>query len=266
MSPSRRARSQVEPFFFGSPSPTSASTTSPCVHRTTGPGPSRPSSARASSSGGAFGDRLIGLDGHLHPGGERLERLDASDVRARDEPSERVARERSHQRIGLAPAPLVEGADLVVVGPPLAIAGLRMPHQKDERPEGRLERLEDRAVTGVRELPPGGRERHPADLVHLRVRLERTVPDGHRPVANALRPASPVPIPALAELGSEKAVEAGLLGHLAKRALLVRLAGLDLALRQGPVPVAGAMHEENLDLAVGPGPEDRPARRPDLER
>ena len=139
-----------------------------------------------------------------------------------------------------------------------------MTDQEDERPERRLQRVEDGAVTRVGELPPGGRHRDPADLVHFRIRLERAVPDGHHPVADSLVATQPVAIPALAEAGPEETVEAGLLGDLTQRALLVRFAGLHLAFRQGPVPVAWAMDKENLDLTAGPESEDRPARCQDL--
>ncbi len=141
-----------------------------------------------------------------------------------------------------------------------------MTHQEHQALETRVERIENRPVTRVRELASRGRHRNPADLIDFLVRLERAVANGHRPVADTLVAAPPVAIPAGAELGAEKTLEARLLGDLAEGALLVVLPGLDLALRQGPVLVTRPMDEEDLDLRSGAGADDRSARRPDLGR
>ena len=164
---SRRASSHVEPFFFGSPSPTRASMTSPWVHSTTGPGPRRPNSARASSTDTPSAMAGVVLDGQAEVGGKRLEGLHAADVGARDEPSQSVAGQRGYQRVRLAPPPLVEGPQAVVTGPLVAVARLRVPHQEDERAERRLERRrESRGLPDTRAdaRRPAGRPSGPRPL------------------------------------------------------------------------------------------------------
>jgi hypothetical protein len=141
-----------------------------------------------------------------------------------------------------------------------------VPHEEDERPEHGVDRVQDRPVPRVGQLARGARERDPANLVHLRVRLKDSIPDRHDPVADRLLAAPPVAVPRFNELGSEETVESRLLGDLAEGALLVRLAPLDLPLREGPIAVAGAMDEEDLAAAVGPGAENRAAGGPDLGR
>src|SRR5262249_47585205 len=196
--------------------------------------------------GHAFGDRRIVLDGHAEMHRHRLESLYAPDVRARDQPGDGPAGQRRHHRARLTAPSVVDRAKPVVSGPTVAVASPRVTHEKHERSEGRLDGIQDRAVARVGELATGGRQRHPADLIDLVVRHEPTVTDGHHPVANALVPTPAITVPARAELGPEETVKARLLGDLAERAVLLRLAGLDLALRQRPVPVAGAMDQENL--------------------
>src|SRR5690606_10874706 len=65
------------------------------------------------------------------------------------------------------------------------------------------------------------------------------------------------------ELVAQLDRDPGLLGDLPPGRLLERLAGLELALGQGPVVVAGAVHHEHLDAPPGPAP-DGTARGPDL--
>ena len=76
-SPSRSTT--AAPFFR--PRPTSASMTSPCVQQTT---PSSLSSSRGAVLR-ALGEAFVELHAQAERGGERLDRLDAPDVRARDD-------------------------------------------------------------------------------------------------------------------------------------------------------------------------------------
>ena len=264
MAPPSRVKSQVAPFFFGAPSPTRASMTSPCVQRTTGPGPSRsmrPSAASADSPSARAGSCSTGSES-LAASGSSV--CDAAEVGARDEPPDRVAGQRRHDGVRLAaPAP-VDRPEPVVAAPPVSVPRPRVAHQKDQLPQRRLDPIEDRAIPDIGELATGGGQGLPADLVDLLVGAELPVARGHGPVPHGLVAAAPVPVAGRPELGTEKAGESGLLRDLAEGAVLVRLVRLDLALRQGPVPMPGPVDEQHLEPAVGIGAEDCSAGRADV--
>ena len=87
------------------------------------------------------GELVALLDRQAERGGERLERLDAAPVRAREQPLDRDVRRGRRQRLGLAAAALVERPRSVVALPVLravppsrgARAGTASGARRDER-------------------------------------------------------------------------------------------------------------------------------------
>ena len=99
-------------------------------------------------------------------------------------------------------------------------------------------------------------ELEPLQLAHLVVRDELAARHAHLPVADRLRAVLRIPVGGEAELRAELAVQARLLLDLAQRRLSPRLARLELALRAGPVVVAGAV------ARCATRPSSRSPRRP----
>ena len=60
---------------------------------------------------------------------QRLERLHATDVRAREKMRERLFGKQGNELLGLAPALLCERTEVVWLAPLLSMAGLRVPDQ-----------------------------------------------------------------------------------------------------------------------------------------
>ena len=78
----------------------------------------------------------------------------------------------------------------------------------------------------------------------------------HHPVADELVPSLVVGVRGAGQLEAERAPEPRLFLHLADRAFLVRLAALELALGEGPVPPMRTVDEQHLEPAVSPLPRD----------
>ena len=126
----------------------------------------------------------------------------------------------------------------------------------------RAKRGEQLAIARVaEEVRRAAANAEPSDGVDLVARLGVAV-GRHRPVANGLRTPARVAVGDRGQLRTERAAQAGLLPHLAERALLVRLARLALALGEGPIPVVGTVDQQHLDLAALVAPRDHAARRP----
>src|SRR5439155_19922331 len=88
-----------------------------------------------------------------------------------------------------------------------------------------------------------GQPRHAVDLA---ARPEPPADDLHHPVARELVAAAPVDVRGAAHRPPQLASKARLFLDLAERALLGRFVGIDLALREGPVVIRGAMHDNDL--------------------
>jgi hypothetical protein len=117
-------------------------------------------------------------------------------------------------------------------------------------PSGIDEAGDELAVVGVGQQRLRLAERDPAHLVDLVVGLARVDRDGlHEPPANPLGTSLAVDVAVPVELAQQPPADAGLLEDLAQRGLLPGLAPLELALRQRPVVVAGAVHHEHLAVA-----------------
>src|SRR5262245_64142001 len=85
-------------------------------------------------------------------------------------------------------------------------------------------------ITGVGEDRYGAVDRDPLHGVHLVAGLRDAGHRVHRPVADELETSLVVGVRGAGQLKPQRAAEARLLFHLAQRALLVRLAALELAL------------------------------------
>ena len=130
-SPSSSSSTRAPPFFRPSSAPSSSSTTSPCVQSAgvdplsssmspwTSPA-DRPSANSSRSSTARPSESASGT-----------ERLDAADVRARDESVHAEIGERADETGGLAPPAVVKRAEPVVACPSLPLARPRMPDEKD---------------------------------------------------------------------------------------------------------------------------------------
>src|SRR3954454_11248076 len=89
----------------------------------------------------------------------------------------------------------------------------------------------------------------PAQLVDLVVRRELALLGAHLEVAHELRAVLVVRVGRVAHLAPQRATEPGLLPDLAQRRLLEVLALVELALREAPVVVLGAVHDRDLAVA-----------------
>src|SRR6266550_1775187 len=120
----------------------------------------------------------------------------------------------------------------------------------DRRP--RLgERLlrDERLVALVGEPLHGVSNGQPRHAVDLAARPETPADGLHRPVARELVATAPVDIRGAAHRPAQLASKARLFLDLAERALLGSFVGIDLALREGPVVIRGAMHDDDLGFA-----------------
>ena len=82
-----------------------------------------------------FGRRALGelrsiLDGQSERAGERLDRLAAADVRAREHAPDVAAGENVHEALGLPAAPVVERSQVIVL-PVDAVAGSGVAEEED---------------------------------------------------------------------------------------------------------------------------------------
>jgi hypothetical protein len=73
---------------------------------------------------------LVELDLEAEGNGEWLDRLDASQVRARDDPVDPELRERIDEPVALEPSPLVHRSDAVISFPGVAVTRARVPNQE----------------------------------------------------------------------------------------------------------------------------------------
>src|SRR5437588_1300879 len=104
-------------------------------------------------------------------------------------------------------------------------------------------------VALVSEPVRGFRDGQPDHAVDLAARPESPADDLHHPVAGDLVAASSIDVSGAAYGPAQLAPKARLLPDLAQRALLWGLVGVDLALRQRPVVVRGAVHDDDLGFA-----------------
>jgi hypothetical protein len=251
-----RSRSVVEPLRRGSPSLLDQV----AVHRHR----RRTELAREAEERvqpGAFRQLLPLLHRNPAPPDQRLDRLHAADVRARQDPIEAVAREDLHQALGLPGSAGVERPQPVVTLPALPVARARVPNEEQPLDTVVAEGRGDRRVAPVRQHV----RRRPADLVHLLPADELAAERTHREVADVLAPPLLVQVARVRELPADLAAVARLLLDLAKRAFLRALVRKPLALRQAPVVVAGAVDDEDLDLAAALA-RDEAARSANLGR
>src|SRR5919197_1350958 len=154
------------------------------------------------------------------PPRQRLDRLNAADERARQDPVEAVAGENLDQPLGLPRAPRVERTQPVLALPALPVARARMPDEEQPFHAVVAEGRDDRRVAPVRQDLGRGRRRDPANLVYLLPGAELASEWAHREVADVLAPSLPIQIARVRDLPADLAAVAGLLFHLAESAVL----------------------------------------------
>ena len=100
-----------------------------------------------------FGKPVGRLDLELPRCGKRLERLHASQVTARKQSREVLCREELDQRLGLSSTAFRERTQLVIVGPALPVAGLRVPDEVDRAAHVAVSQCETAAFSATRARP-----------------------------------------------------------------------------------------------------------------
>jgi hypothetical protein len=151
---------------------------------------------------------VIHLDVDPQGAGQQLDGLHAPYGGAADDAFDRKAIEEVDQRFGLQESRLVQGAQVVRLGPLGPVAGLRVADhvernrlriRRERRGLGatvtiRIEHPKQPSVVLVGQLLEGALHRQPLHLVDLGVRFEGSTEGPHHPVADDLGPTLAVPV------------------------------------------------------------------------